>query len=138
MNWLKAIGSFLIGGTSGSGSNGMEIVKGVGNWIDNQQFTEQEKAVDSMKRAELYGQFFKQTMEENSERSRTRRQLSLLVIRWWLLTLTFSALLYPVNLQWSEYVFKIATYTGVTTLVLGIGAFFWGTHLIRGMNNKQG
>ena len=130
---IKAAGSFLVGGTGGSGSNGMDVVKGVGNWIDGQQFTDQEKAEDAMKRAELYGDFLRQTIDENSERSRTRRALALLVIRWYLLTLTASALVYKLDPQWAEYLFKIASTAAVGALVLGIGAFFFGSHLLRGV-----
>jgi len=135
MGWLtglKAIGGFLLGGTGSSPTQGVELIKGVGGWIDNLQYTEQEKAVDAAGRAVRYGQFFVQTMEENSERSKTRRSLSLLVIRWWLGMLTLSGLMFKIDLAWSQYLFEIATLTGVVTLVLGIGAFFWGTHLLRG------
>lgn len=133
---IKAIGTFIAGGSGGSGTNGMDVVKGIGNWIDEQKFTEQEQAVDSMERAKLYGKFFSQTIEENSERSRTRRALSLLIIRWWLFMLTASGAMYPVNQAWSEYLFKIATATAVGGLVLGISAFFWGTHLLRAGKGK--
>jgi len=126
---IKAAAGWLMGASDNS--KGMEIVKGVGNWIDGQQFTDQEKAEDAMKRAERYGEFMSQTMAENSERSRTRRSLALLILRWWLVMLTTSALLYRVDPGWSEYIFKIATYSDVAYLVLGIGAFFWGSHLLR-------
>lgn len=132
----KAVGTFLVGGSGGSGSNGMEIIKGVGTWIDEREFTDEEQAADSMGRAALYGKFFGQTIDENSERSRTRRSLSLLIIRWWLLMLTWSAAMYPINKEWAEYIFKVATVAGVVGLVLGIGAFFFGTHLLRAGKSK--
>ena len=131
MSWITALvggGKALLGGQS---SSGMDVIKGVGGWIDEQEFTDQEKTVDSMKRAELYGKFFAQTVSENSERSRTRRALALLVIRWWLFMLTASAALYTLNQPWSEYLFKIATSTPVGVLVAGIGGFFFATHLLR-------
>jgi len=128
---LKSVGTFLAGGSGGSGPNGMEVIKGVGSWIDEQQFTDQEKADDAMKRAELYGKFFAQTVSENSERSRTRRALALLIIRWWLGMLTLSAALYPVQQAWAEYVFKVASLTQVGILVAGVGGFFFASHLLR-------
>jgi len=131
MGWLTAAFSGVKTLFGGSSSSGMDVIKGVGGWIDEQKFTEQEKAVDSMERAKLYGMFFSQTVSENSERSRTRRALALLIIRWWLFMLTASAALYPVNQPWAEYIFKIATATAVGILVAGVGAFFFGTHLLR-------
>jgi len=128
---IKAVGTFLAGGSGGSGSNGMEIVKGVGGWIDEQKFTDQEKAEDTMRKAELFGGFLAQTINENSERSRTRRALALLIIRWWLIMLTASAVVFKVDPVWAEYLYKTATHAAVGGLVLGIGAFFFGTHLVR-------
>ena len=128
MGVLAKFGSWLIGGNPG---NGMEVVKGVGNWIDEQQWTEQEKAEWLAKRADLYAKFMKQTIQENSERSRTRRSLSLMALRWWFLALTFSGLLYPLDQPWSEYWWKLATNEWVAYLILGIGAYFWGSHLVR-------
>ena len=129
LSGLKSIGSWFAGGSENS--VGMTAVKGVGKWIDEQQYTDQEKAENAAKRAEAYSKFLSQTIDENSERSRTRRSLALLILRWWVFMLTMSAVLYKVDLAWSEYIFKIATYEDVGWLVLGIGAFFWGSHLIR-------
>lgn len=125
---IKALGSWFVGG---SPNNGMEIVKDVGKWIDKQQYTDQEKAEAAAKRAEAYYQFMQQTIQENSDRSKTRRSLALLVLRWWVMMLTFSAVLFKFDQSWSEYVFRVATYQDVGWMVLGIGAFFWGSHLIR-------
>ena len=125
---VKAIGNWFLGGSS---DKGMEVIKGVGTWIDEQQYTEQEKAENAAVRAEAYSKFMQQTIDENSERSRTRRSLALLVLRWWVSLLTLSGILYKFDQGWSEYIFKIATYQDVAFLVLGIGAFFWGSHLLR-------
>ena len=125
---IKAVGNWFLGGSS---DKGMEVIKGVGTWIDEQQFTEQEKAENAAARADVYAKFMQQTIDENSERSRTRRSLALLVLRWWIFLLTLSAILYKVDQAWSAYIFKIATYQDVAFLVLGIGAFFWGSHLLR-------
>ena len=128
LSGIKAVGSWLVGG---SNEQGMEVIKGVGSWIDEQQYTDQEKAENAAARAEAYSKFMQQTIDENSERSRTRRSLALLVLRWWIFLLTLSAILYKVDQAWSAYIFKIATYQDVAFLVLGIGAFFWGSHLLR-------
>lgn len=128
LSGLKAIGGWFMGA---SNDKGMEAIKGVGSWIDEQQYTDQEKAEAAAVKAQAYAAFMKQTIDENSERSRTRRSLALLVLRWWIFLLTMSALLYKVDQEWSAYIFKVATFNDVAFLVLGIGAFFWGSHLIR-------
>ena len=135
LGWLKTAGSWLLGGSDNS--KGFEIVKGVGSWIDEQQFTDQEKAEDLMQCAVHYGEYMKTTIDENTERSRTRRALAQMILRWWLMMLTFSGFLYKVSPEWSAYIFKIATYEHVCYLVLGIGAFFWGSHLARNFASKS-
>ena len=125
---IKAVGNWFLGGSS---DKGMEVIKGVGTWIDEQQFTEQEKAENAAARAEAYSKFMQQTIDENSERSRTRRSLAMLLMKWWVFLLTMSGILYKIDPLWSEYIFKIATYNGVVILIGGIGAFFWGSHLLR-------
>ena len=128
LSGLKSVGSWFAGG---SGEKGMDIIKDVGSWIDEQQYTEQEKAETAAARVEAYARFMQQTIDENSERSRTRRSLALLVLRWWIFLLTLSAILYKIDPVWSKYLFDIASYHGVVALVGGIGAFFFGSHLIR-------
>lgn len=128
LSGLKSLGSWFAGG---SGEKGMEVIKGVGSWIDEQQYTDQEKAEASAARVAAYAKFMEQTIQENSQRSITRRSLALLVLRWWIFLLTFSAILYKIDPAWSKYLFDIASYNGVVALVGGIGAFFFGSHLLR-------
>lgn len=106
-------------------------LKNLGGFIDEQRFTDQEKAVLSYKTAEAYSEFVKDSLAESTERSVTRRELAILVIKFYLLVLFMSIMTYPFNKFWAEYIFSIATKTELAWLVLGIGGFFWGTHLLR-------
>lgn len=128
---IKMLFGFGASANTTGTDNVMKVVEGVGGWIDNLKYTDQEKASDSLIRAGLYHQYLETTMKENSERSRSRRDIALLVIRWELIMLTASALLFKIDKAWSEYLFKIATVEVIVYLVLGIGGFFFGAHLIR-------
>ena len=119
---IKAFGGWFLG--QSDNSKGMEIVKGVGGWIDGQQFTEQEQA-------QKYGEWFSKTVDENTDRSRTRRALALMIIRYWFCLLTAAIIVWPVNPTYAEFILAIALGAAMASLVLGVGAFFFGSHLLR-------
>lgn len=108
-----------------------DSVRGVGKWIDEQQFTEEESKVHKMELFAKYSTFLENTVAENSERSITRRFIALWVIRVEMGLLILSVLLFKIDPEWSEYLYKVATNDPLNYLVLGVGAFFFGAHLIR-------
>lgn len=134
---VKMLFGFGASANSTGTDNVMKVVEGVGGWIDNLKYTDQEQVADNLKRLGLYHGYLEQTMGENSERSRSRRDIALLVIRWELIMLTASALLFKIDADWSKYLYKIATTEVIVYLVLGIGAFFFGAHLIRTHQSKK-
>ena len=136
MRWLKSIGSFLTGGSGDGASNVMKVASGIGNWIDKGKFTDQEKAEFNAAIIPQFQKFMDSTVAENTQRSKSRREIALLVIRWELIMLTVSAVLFKLDPVWAKYVFDIATLEVIVYLVLGIGGFFFGAHLIRTQQGK--
>ena len=112
----------------------------VGQFIGHQQYTDQEKAEDRKELVKSVQDYAVATLGENTDRSKTRRQLA---VKWfemqiWLIKLTvlcvfidkLSAQLgYPTSLtaDISAIAFSGLLW-GVTS---GIGLFFWGTHGLR-------
>ena len=125
----------VFGFSSNGQSDVMKAASGIGNWIDEQSLTDEEKQVFRGKMIEHYGTFMANTVAENSQRSKTRRDISLWVIRTELGFLIASALLYKLDSAWAEYLYRIATESPLGLLTLGVGAFFFGTHLIRASKN---
>lgn len=83
---------FLFGGSgkeSEGVSNAMSVAKGVGNFIDEQQYTPEERAIANAKVMDNVLEAVKATRSENSTRSVTRRVLAWmimgsLVLAFWL------------------------------------------------------
>lgn len=117
-------------GQDGS-SNVMKVASGIGGWIDGQQYTKQEKAEFDAKMIGHYSDFMASTVAENTQRSLTRRSIAMWVIRTEIAFLVTSAILYRLDAELSLYLYKIATTSPMDYLVLGIGAFFFGSHLVR-------
>lgn len=147
MNILSGIvsGVKAIFGAGQSGSdNVMKVASGIGGYIDGLSYTDQEKSeyaaevvLPSMQK------FMESTVGENTERSRTRREIAIWVIRNWFIMLWVTIvsrgvelLLGAVNHEFSMFVFEVATFSAMTYLVLGIGAFFFGAHIVRQVKDK--
>lgn len=126
----KAVG-FLFGGSQEGSSNVMKVATGIGNWIDKGKFTDQEKAEHRAALIPHFQKFIESTVSENSERSRTRRDIAIWIIRTEIFLLVFSVILYKFDLEWAKYVYQICTDSPLGLLTLGVGAFFFGTHLVR-------
>jgi len=109
----------------------MKVASGIGNWIDNNKFTDQERAKHKAALIPHFQKFMDSTVSENSERSRTRRNIAIWIIRTEIGLLVISGLLFKYDASWSEYIYKICTDSPLGLLTLGVGAFFFGTHLVR-------
>lgn len=120
-----------MGGSSKGADNVMKVASGIGGWIDGQQFTEQEKSEFKTKMVGYYGDFMQSTVGENTQRSITRRDLAIWIIRAEIGLLVFSVILFKFDTAWSGYVYQICTDSPLGLLTLGVGAFFFGTHLVR-------
>ncbi len=123
-------------GQDGS-SNVLKVASGIGGWVDNLNYTDQEKSEFNAKMVGHYSDFMKNTVNENSQRSITRRDLSIWIIRFEIFLLATSAVLYKIDADLSLFVYKIATTEPMSYLVLGVSAFFWGTHLVRSLPKKS-
>jgi len=119
-------------GAGGNGANNvMAVANGIGNFIDEQEFTEEEKARFNAELITQYGTFMESTVNENTERSRTRRDLSLWIIRTEIAFLTLSIIAYKIDSGLSAFIYSVATNAPMSYLTMGVGAFFFGAHIIR-------
>ncbi len=130
MSFLSVVGSIFGAGQDGQ-SNIMKAATGVGNWIDEQKFTDQEKAEYRAKMVVHYAEYMKSTVNENSERSRTRRDIALWVIKTEVFLLLASVVLFKIDPELAKYIYQVATDSPLGYLTLGVGAFFFGSHLVR-------
>lgn len=141
---LLAGAKMLFGGGGDGVNNVMTVAKGVGNFIDEQEFTPEEKAkMNAEVVLPAMQKFMESTVGENTERSITRRKIALWVIRNWILMLWVSIIAFGIELilgtpehVFSAFVLGIAVISELTWLVLGIGAFFFGAHIVRQAKEK--
>ena len=125
-------------GSSKSQDNVMEVARGVGTWIDNQQYTDQEKAEDAAAVSASLITFLQTTVGENTQRSLTRRNIAIWIIRCEIWFFVMSAITYPLNERWSEYLFKIAGFdTPMGWATMTVLIFFFGNYALRTIQGRS-
>ena len=108
-----------------------DSAKGIGSWIDGQQFTDQEKSVANLKIVGMVLKGIELTRDENSTRSVTRRYLAWAVMGSYLTLNLGSAIVYKLDKEYAEYLFKLANDSGLGELALGVGMFYFLTSIVR-------
>lgn len=136
--WTGAKMVMGLGSSSGKGvDNVMTVAKGVGNFIDEQQFTPEEKSKFNVSLIGHMDSFMANSVSENSERSKARREIALLVMRWALAMLTLSGALHLGGLtEQAKFIRDLVIDDPIGYFVLGIGAFFFGAHIVRAMKKE--
>ena len=102
-----------------------------GEFLGKLVYTDEEEAATTVKRAELWLKYMDNKLEESTDRSKARRDLALLIIRFELLILFLGGILFPFNAGWSAVWITMATSGVMVMLVGGVAGFFYGTHLLR-------
>ena len=106
------------------------LITQFGGWVDRNKFTEQEKIT---MRTESYSdirKFVVATLDESTVRSVARRDIALLVIKFFILTLFMCGMTYPINPEWSAVWFNLATSSNMGGLVIAVSIFFFGSHAL--------
>jgi len=110
----------------------------VGAWIGNQQFTDQERATFDAESLTAVQKFVVDTLAENTDRSKARREIAVFFIKFYALMLFMAGMVYPISAEWSAVWVTLATSLSVGGLVTSISVFFFGSHaLARHTDSKK-
>ena len=99
-----------------------------GAWYGNKEFTSAEAAELSLEGIKIVQQYAKDTLEENTDRSKARRHVAENFMDFFEILLFMSAVVYPFNPEWSLHILSIATSATVAGVVISITVFFFGSH----------
>jgi len=125
-------------GTAASAGTAVDLaadsVRGVGRWIDEQKFTEQEKAEQYLKATEMYIDMLKTVQQESAIRSVTRRLMAWAIVGTFLLLLIYGVGWYRYDPGYAEFILTVATKSMLGELTLGVAVFYFGVHLLRAYN----
>ena len=108
-----------------------DSVKGIGNFIDEQEFTEQEKAVHNAQTAAMLLKAIEATRKENSVQSVTRRYLAWGIMGSFIALIMLTALSFKLDPEYSKFLFDLATKSVLGELAIGVGALYFLANVIR-------
>lgn len=131
MNWF----SNLFGGSK-TAEKAVDLisdsVKGVGNWIDEKELTEEESVKFSIEAAKMQLEMVKTTLNENSVRSVTRRYLAWGITGFVLLYAQLAiALLMLDEPEKVKGVIAIAEAFNLGWAFVGLVGFYFGVQFVR-------
>jgi hypothetical protein len=108
----------------------------VGAWHGNKDFTEEERAELNTKVIGGVQKYVVDTLSENTDRSKARREIAVEFMRFYMLILFMCIMTYPIDKEWSAMIFAIATSLAVGGLVTSISVFFFGSHAMAKYQGK--
>lgn len=104
------------------------LLSQAGGWIDNLSHTEQEKAEDKKELRKGVVAFAIATMDENTERSKARREIAKMWIKVQLWIVLMCCIAAPFDIDLAGFYFKLATSALMITGTTAIIIFFFGSH----------
>jgi hypothetical protein len=102
----------------------------VGSWIGNSNFTPEEAAEMNAKTFEDVRAYSIATMSESTDRSKTRRNIAELIIKFYVGLIFLTGMVYPIDPEWSNRWFELATSWTLGGMVTSISVFFYGSHAL--------
>lgn len=106
------------------------LVAKAGAWIGNNKFTAEEQAELSLDLSKGVQKFVVETLSENTDRSKARRNIAETTIKFYLLLIFWCALVFPFNKEWAQMIFNLTTDPTLAGLVISISLFFFGSHAL--------
>lgn len=132
MSWWKKPLGLIFGGSKTTDDifdKDSGLLTKAGKWIDEFHHTTQEQSEDFKEVSAAWSQFVKDTLAENTERSKARRDIAIFWIRFQLLMIFWAALVFPFLPLWSAFILKISFSTLMVTGTIGVLGFFFGPYM---------
>lgn len=108
----------------------VKLVTGVRSMIDDKNFTPEEKARFDSKTADSSADFIKETLSENTERSKARRSVAIDTVRFYFALIVFLIVSWKFDPVWFEAVLNLLLQFKLPMAFIMIMAFFFGGHYI--------
>lgn len=109
----------------------------VSKGIDQLAFTPEEKAVYNKEAADALAQFTKDTLGESTDRSRTRRQIALVIVFLYLVLGLCCIALAFVNIEKAKLLKDLISALSLDTAFVMILAFFFGGYYLNMLKGKK-
>lgn len=136
--WTKAFG-LVKGVFGGSSLSADKVFTSVSKGIDNLGFTQQEKAEFTKEMAEGLAKYTIETLGESSDRSRTRRDIAIMIVSLYLLVFVAALVLLLAfnNVASVRLIIELSNEMNLSTGFLMVLAFFFGGYYLQNLIGKK-
>lgn len=108
-----------------------------GSWVGGLKLTDEEVMEQNAKTVASVQTFIKDTLSENTDRSKTRRAIAVLWIKSQLGIVLMCCIAAPWSMDLAEFYFKLATSGLMITVTTAICIFFFGSHGLMRMKESK-
>lgn len=102
-----------------------------GGFVNDLNYTDAERAKTMADVAGSAAEFVKSTMSESTERSKARRSISIMWIKFQLFLVALTVIAFPVDNNAAEFYWKVATSNVMLFGTMSVLVFFFGAHVLR-------
>tara|TARA_R110000851_G_scaffold284827_1_gene438419 strand:- start:39 stop:455 length:417 start_codon:yes stop_codon:yes gene_type:complete len=115
------------------------LISQVGGWIGNMKLTDEEVLEANAKTVLLVQDYAIKTLDENSERSKSRREIANLIVKFYLLWLGVAFGLYKFDSEYSEFILRGLSGLAIGGAFTAVVLFHFGSHgLAKYKQSKKG
>lgn len=137
MGWLTALFS-----SKEIVSKGVDLVddaiRSTGTWINDLSLTDEERVKYQIEVMGKYSRFLDKRLEESLPRTVSRRAMAWGIMGTFLVFFSLGAVSWFLDPAWANFLLKWFQVTGMDLLVMSVGAFYFGTHLISTLRKSDG
>ncbi len=108
----------------------------VGGWINNLNLTPEEVMKQNARTADSVQAFAIATLDENTERSKSRRDIAILYIKFYLIWMTVGFGIYPINEGYAIFLVSALTGLALGGAFTSIIIFHFGSHGLAKLKKK--
>ncbi len=110
-----------------------------GNWVGGMNLTDEEVVRYNAKTVADVQSFVKETLQESTERSKSRRSFAQMWIKMHIGIILLCAIAAPLNMELANYYLGLATSPMIAGITGAISIFYFGSHgLARVNQSKEG
>lgn len=117
------------------------VVDKLADGADTLRFSNEERAEFNLKMADRLAEYAKDTLSENTIRSKARRHIALIVVYAFIILLIAAIVLHFVDPEKSKFLIEIISGFPISTGFIMVLAFFFGGYYLKNapfINKKEG
>lgn len=115
----------------------INVVDSVFGLIDKKKFTAQEAAKFNLETAEAAAKFVRDTLNESTERSITRRKIAVMYIAFFCGLVLFVIVAWKFDQTWGLFILDLIKELQLSWAFIAVIGFFFGSHMLRQYEGRK-